>query len=93
MLLRAVPSFDECDGWVELSQLLNHWPPEGCDRYRRKHLETVRRCLRNCHWACQAVAVLDLVGVVDNAGMQKNRFQLEKCQYSSEAHETFHSAK
>eukprot|EP00959_Pyramimonas_sp_CCMP1952_P355807 7451914-Pyramimonas_sp.AAC.1 len=27
--LRAVPAFDEFDGWVELSELLNQWPPEG----------------------------------------------------------------
>eukprot|EP00959_Pyramimonas_sp_CCMP1952_P434109 9090494-Pyramimonas_sp.AAC.1 len=32
------PSFDESDGWVEPSELLNQWPPEGCDRYRHKRL-------------------------------------------------------
>eukprot|EP00959_Pyramimonas_sp_CCMP1952_P384035 8048518-Pyramimonas_sp.AAC.1 len=63
--LGAVPSFDEFDGWLEL---LNKWPPAGCVRYRPKHLWTVRRCLSNCHWAYQALTVLNLIGMVDNAG-------------------------
>eukprot|EP00959_Pyramimonas_sp_CCMP1952_P407587 8542184-Pyramimonas_sp.AAC.1 len=54
--LRAVPSFDKFDGWDELSELLEHWPPEGYDRHRHQHVETVRRRLRNRHWACQALA-------------------------------------
>eukprot|EP00959_Pyramimonas_sp_CCMP1952_P390151 8176233-Pyramimonas_sp.AAC.1 len=76
--LRAVLSFDEFDGWMELSELLNQWPPEGCDHYRRTRLETVRRYLRNRHWACQALIVLNLTGMVDNAGMQKNRPQIKQ---------------
>eukprot|EP00959_Pyramimonas_sp_CCMP1952_P221733 4635275-Pyramimonas_sp.AAC.1 len=38
--LRAVPSFDEFDGWLEPSGLLDAWPPEGCDHYHANHLET-----------------------------------------------------
>eukprot|EP00959_Pyramimonas_sp_CCMP1952_P174368 3644132-Pyramimonas_sp.AAC.1 len=60
MCLRAVQSFDEFDGWVELSELLNQWPPAGCDRYHPEHLETVRRHFSNRHWACQALTVLTL---------------------------------
>eukprot|EP00959_Pyramimonas_sp_CCMP1952_P369921 7747581-Pyramimonas_sp.AAC.1 len=63
MFLRAVPSFDEFDGWVELSELLDQWPPEGCDRQRRRHLEAVRQYLRKRHLACQALTVLDLMGM------------------------------
>eukprot|EP00959_Pyramimonas_sp_CCMP1952_P072240 1508777-Pyramimonas_sp.AAC.1 len=87
--LRAAPSFDEFDGWVELAELLDRWPPAGYDRYHRKDLETARQRLRNRHWACQASAVLDLIGMVDNTGMQKNRLQLKKCQCASEARETY----
>eukprot|EP00959_Pyramimonas_sp_CCMP1952_P318231 6659215-Pyramimonas_sp.AAC.1 len=58
LFLRAAPSFDEFDGWAEISELLNKWPPEGCDRYRPKQLETVQRCLRSRHWAYQALTVL-----------------------------------
>eukprot|EP00959_Pyramimonas_sp_CCMP1952_P202692 4238699-Pyramimonas_sp.AAC.1 len=49
-ILRAVPSFDEFDGRVELSELLNQWPPEGCDRYHPKSFETARRYLSNRRW-------------------------------------------
>eukprot|EP00959_Pyramimonas_sp_CCMP1952_P268038 5604378-Pyramimonas_sp.AAC.2 len=49
--LRAVPSIDESDGWVELSELPNLLPPEAWDRCRPKNLETVRRYLSNRHWA------------------------------------------
>eukprot|EP00959_Pyramimonas_sp_CCMP1952_P228807 4783999-Pyramimonas_sp.AAC.1 len=61
--LRTVPSFDDFDGWVELSELLNKWPPEGCDGDRPKHLEIVRRYLSNRHWAYQALTVLNLIGM------------------------------
>eukprot|EP00959_Pyramimonas_sp_CCMP1952_P457933 9475777-Pyramimonas_sp.AAC.2 len=71
--LRAVPPLDEFDGWVKLSEILNLWPTEGCDRCRPRHLETVPRYLSNRHWAHQAFTVLNLIGMVDNAGMQKNR--------------------
>eukprot|EP00959_Pyramimonas_sp_CCMP1952_P435427 9117602-Pyramimonas_sp.AAC.1 len=77
-LLRAAPSFRDSDGWVELSELLNQWPPEGCDRYHHKHLETVRRYLSNRHWACPALTVLNLIGMVDNAGMQKIKLHIKK---------------
>eukprot|EP00959_Pyramimonas_sp_CCMP1952_P448005 9381003-Pyramimonas_sp.AAC.1 len=86
--LREVPSFDEFDGWVELSELLN-WPPAGHGRYRRKHLAAVRQELNNQHWARQAVAVLDLIGMADHAGMQSNRLQLKTCKHASESHETY----
>eukprot|EP00959_Pyramimonas_sp_CCMP1952_P340650 7134703-Pyramimonas_sp.AAC.1 len=79
IILRAAPSFDEFDGRLELSELLNQWPPEGCGRYHRKHLEIVRRYFKNRHWACQALTVLNLTGMVNNTGMQKNRRHIKKC--------------
>eukprot|EP00959_Pyramimonas_sp_CCMP1952_P407214 8534400-Pyramimonas_sp.AAC.1 len=36
--LRAVPSFDEFDGWVELSELLYKWPPEGSTAQNARRL-------------------------------------------------------
>eukprot|EP00959_Pyramimonas_sp_CCMP1952_P058985 1231968-Pyramimonas_sp.AAC.1 len=87
--LREVPSYDECDGWAEPSQLFNNWPAEGRGSYRHKHLETVRRKLKDQHWACQALAVLDLIGTVDHAGMQKSRLQLKKCKYASESRDAY----
>eukprot|EP00959_Pyramimonas_sp_CCMP1952_P006533 136518-Pyramimonas_sp.AAC.1 len=62
--LRAVPSFNESDGWVELSELLDQCPPAGCDRYHHKHLETLWRYLGNRQWACQALTVLVLIGAI-----------------------------
>eukprot|EP00959_Pyramimonas_sp_CCMP1952_P080918 1690186-Pyramimonas_sp.AAC.1 len=73
--LRAAPSIDEFDGRIELAELLNHWPPEGHDCHHHKHLEIVRRHLRSRHWAYQALAVLDLVGMINNTGIQKNRYR------------------
>eukprot|EP00959_Pyramimonas_sp_CCMP1952_P267331 5589365-Pyramimonas_sp.AAC.1 len=49
-----------------------------------RHLETVRHKLKDQRWACQASALLGLMGMVDNTGMQKNRRQLKKMKYSSE---------
>eukprot|EP00959_Pyramimonas_sp_CCMP1952_P342697 7179545-Pyramimonas_sp.AAC.1 len=40
-------------------------------------------------WACQASAVLDLIGIVDSTGVQNNRPQVKKCQCASEARETY----
>eukprot|EP00959_Pyramimonas_sp_CCMP1952_P036774 769389-Pyramimonas_sp.AAC.1 len=40
--LREAPSYDECDGWAELPQLLNNWPAD-------KHLETVRYKRKSKH--------------------------------------------
>eukprot|EP00959_Pyramimonas_sp_CCMP1952_P083347 1742073-Pyramimonas_sp.AAC.1 len=57
------------DGWSSQSQ----WPPEGRDRCRPKHLETVQRYLSNRHRAYQALTVLYLIGMVDNAGIQKKQ--------------------
>eukprot|EP00959_Pyramimonas_sp_CCMP1952_P334069 6996242-Pyramimonas_sp.AAC.1 len=57
--------------------------------YRRKHLETARQKPNNQHWACQVLAVLDLIGMVLHTGMQKNRLQLNKCKYASESHDTY----
>eukprot|EP00959_Pyramimonas_sp_CCMP1952_P328185 6870996-Pyramimonas_sp.AAC.1 len=53
-------------------------PAEGYENYRYMHLETVRHKLKEQRWACQALAVLGLMGMVENAGMQKNRLQLKK---------------
>eukprot|EP00959_Pyramimonas_sp_CCMP1952_P451575 9454851-Pyramimonas_sp.AAC.1 len=33
--------------------------------------------------------MLDLIGMVDSTRMEKNRLQVKKCQYASEAHETY----
>eukprot|EP00959_Pyramimonas_sp_CCMP1952_P233912 4887928-Pyramimonas_sp.AAC.1 len=88
--LRGVPSCDECDGWAELSQLLKNWPAEGHENYHRKHLGTVRHKLKYQHWACQALAVLDLIGMVDHAEMQTNRLQPKKMKCSSDARRVLH---
>eukprot|EP00959_Pyramimonas_sp_CCMP1952_P409290 8577823-Pyramimonas_sp.AAC.1 len=75
------------DGWN--SQSCSTRSPEGCGRYRPKHLETVRRYLSNRHWACQALAVLNLIGVVDSAGMPKNRLHIKMCKLAAEMCETY----
>eukprot|EP00959_Pyramimonas_sp_CCMP1952_P380522 7972179-Pyramimonas_sp.AAC.1 len=85
----AVLSFDEFDGWAELSELLHKGPPEGCDRYRPEHLETVRRYLSNRHWADQALTMLNLIGMVGDAGIQKNRPLIKKCKFATEMCETY----
>eukprot|EP00959_Pyramimonas_sp_CCMP1952_P065954 1376970-Pyramimonas_sp.AAC.1 len=47
-----------------------------------KHLETVRRVLKDQHWACPAYAVLELIGMIDESGMKKNRLHIKKMKYS-----------
>eukprot|EP00959_Pyramimonas_sp_CCMP1952_P417030 8737305-Pyramimonas_sp.AAC.1 len=58
----------------------------GYGRHHHKHMETVRRRLKNRHWAYQVLTALDLIGLVDNAAMQNNTLQVKMCQYASAAH-------
>eukprot|EP00959_Pyramimonas_sp_CCMP1952_P251847 5262019-Pyramimonas_sp.AAC.1 len=45
----AVVSYDEFDGWVRLNDLPANWPPDGCDNYRKNHLDVVGQCLESKH--------------------------------------------
>eukprot|EP00959_Pyramimonas_sp_CCMP1952_P218311 4566195-Pyramimonas_sp.AAC.1 len=36
-------SFDEYDGWVELTDELNNWSPKGYENWHKHHLRTVQR--------------------------------------------------
>eukprot|EP00959_Pyramimonas_sp_CCMP1952_P369378 7736904-Pyramimonas_sp.AAC.1 len=38
--ISEVTSYDEYDGWADLSQLLNTWSAEGCECHHHKHLYT-----------------------------------------------------
>eukprot|EP00959_Pyramimonas_sp_CCMP1952_P095943 2005979-Pyramimonas_sp.AAC.1 len=56
-ILAAAPSFDEFDGWVELPELLDNWPPEGREHYHKHHLEMSGAALASAighirHWLC-----------------------------------------
>eukprot|EP00959_Pyramimonas_sp_CCMP1952_P339647 7113148-Pyramimonas_sp.AAC.1 len=85
--LREVLSYDEFAGWADLSELLDRWPAEGHENHHRKCPGTARQKLKNQRRACQALAALDLIGMVDHTGMQKNRLQLKKCKYASESYD------
>eukprot|EP00959_Pyramimonas_sp_CCMP1952_P355617 7448293-Pyramimonas_sp.AAC.1 len=80
--MREATSYDEYDGWADLSQLLNTWPAEGYEHHRHTHLDTVRRLPKNRHWAYQAYAVLELIGMVDESGMKQTRLHMKKMSYS-----------
>eukprot|EP00959_Pyramimonas_sp_CCMP1952_P371366 7776640-Pyramimonas_sp.AAC.1 len=78
MIIWEVTTYDEHGGCAELPQLLNRGPAEGYESHHHMHLDTVRYKLKNQHWAYQAHAVLELVGMVDESGMKQNRLHIKK---------------
>eukprot|EP00959_Pyramimonas_sp_CCMP1952_P393778 8251152-Pyramimonas_sp.AAC.1 len=62
---------------------------QGCERYHSKHLDTVRRVLKGQQWACQAYAVLELIGMLDESGMEKNRLHIKNMKYSDMNKDTY----
>eukprot|EP00959_Pyramimonas_sp_CCMP1952_P146440 3065597-Pyramimonas_sp.AAC.1 len=52
----GVTSYDEYDGWVELGDLLENWPPADRGAWHRRHLGAIEKCLRGRRWAYRALA-------------------------------------
>eukprot|EP00959_Pyramimonas_sp_CCMP1952_P435648 9122601-Pyramimonas_sp.AAC.1 len=53
------------------------------------HLDTVRHMLQDQHWAYQAYAVLELMGMIDESVMKKYRLQIKKMKYSDLTYDTY----
>ena len=81
--VKAVRSFDEYDGWVEIPDLLQNWPP--VTSFQPKFLEDVDYWLFRQHPSFQALLILAICEVVDKkTGLRKSRLQVKKIRHMSD---------